>query len=186
MKKYLFCAFLFLNGCAELADNALFVSISACNLTQKIESVLNNSSSCKICDDLIAECDQLIIRLKKLGLHEKIPQFKNYRARLVKLCLEHEFYRTQRRIQFHFKGYSDAANEDVVTLISETQSVVQALKNAQLLYYADKLESYIDVLMFGKKAVQCSINDVQNLIMAPPVNVPPLKFNCTSVPCGCN
>lgn len=185
MKKYLLCFCLLLNGCAEFADNELFVSISACNLTRKIESVLDNSS-CKICDNLIAECDQLILRLKRLGLHEKIPQFENYRAKLVKLCLEHKFYLTQRRIQLHFKGYSDAANEDIVTLISDTQHVVLALKNAHLLYYADKLESYIDVLMFGKKAVQCSINDVQSLIIAPLVNVPPLKFNCNLEVCGCH
>lgn len=184
------CVFL-TSCCHKELDNPVFASVSACYLETKINSVLN-CPEYETSDKLISELNCLIARLKCLEMRDKIAHFEALKQKLLTICLERSAILMERRIQMHFKGLSNAATEDVVTLISAAQAVVKSLKNANLMYYANKLESYIDVLMFGKKAIQSSIDDTQRLISSPLISPPPIKFNCglpsdtprTNCPCN--
>jgi hypothetical protein len=52
---------------------------------------------------------------------------------------------------------------DISTLISETRSISARLKRAGMMKKANKFDSYTDVLMFGNRTIDESLNDVMKL-----------------------
>lgn len=65
------------------------------------------------------------------------------------------------KLRKHFIGYN---NEDVSSLIAETQEISYRLKAAKFNDLATKFDSYTDVLMYGNRTINESIQDTKELI----------------------
>jgi hypothetical protein len=65
-----------------------------------------------------------------------------------------------KKLQRHF---SSGRVGDISTLINETRIISAQLKNAGMTDQARKFDSYIDVLMFGNRTIDESLNDVITL-----------------------
>ncbi|MDR1982873.1 MAG: hypothetical protein LBQ08_03705 [Holosporaceae bacterium] len=74
-------------------------------------------------------------------------------------CLNAE--RHAEKLYRHFSGKRAG---DVSTLIMETRAVSAQLKASGMHKQANKFDSYIDVLMYGNKTIDESINDVIKLV----------------------
>ena len=65
------------------------------------------------------------------------------------------------KLRRHFSG---KLVEDVSTLIQETKTISSQLKAAGLKKQANEFDSYVDVLMFGNRTIDESLNDVMTLV----------------------
>ena len=65
-------------------------------------------------------------------------------------------------LRAHFSGRNVSA--DVSTLIAQTRSISTRLKQARMQKAANKFDSYTDVLMYGNKTIDESLNDVMDLV----------------------
>jgi hypothetical protein len=66
------------------------------------------------------------------------------------------------KLRRHFIRHSGP--EDISTLISETRVVSDMLKRKGRIEEANKFDSYIDVLTFGNRTIDESLNDVMDLV----------------------
>ncbi|MDR0677595.1 MAG: hypothetical protein LBF57_02900 [Holosporaceae bacterium] len=71
--------------------------------------------------------------------------------------------RHEEKLRRHFTGQS---TEDVSTLIQETKGIACRLRKAHMCTDANRFDSYTDVLVYGNKTIDESINDVMNLVRA--------------------
>jgi hypothetical protein len=65
------------------------------------------------------------------------------------------------KLRKHFKG---ERTEDVSTLISETKAVSARLRQSCMKEQANKFDSYVDVLTYGNRTIDESLNDVMELV----------------------
>jgi hypothetical protein len=53
---------------------------------------------------------------------------------------------------------------DVSTLIAETRAISAQLRRSCMKEQANKFDSYVDVLMYGNRTIDESLNDVMKLV----------------------
>ncbi len=78
-------------------------------------------------------------------------------------CIERLADRHEQKLRQYFTNGSKD-NTDVSTLISETRAISRKLKAAGMKQRANRFDSYIDVLTYGNKTLDESIEDVENLV----------------------
>jgi len=66
------------------------------------------------------------------------------------------------KLRDHFKG---KRTNDVSTLISETRAISNHLKQLSMHQKANKFDSYIDVLTYGNRTLDESLDDVMTLVV---------------------
>jgi hypothetical protein len=69
--------------------------------------------------------------------------------------------RHEKKLRRHFSG---ERVEDISTLISETKSISCQLKRSGRMREANRFDSYVDVLTYGNRTVDESLDDVMRLI----------------------
>jgi hypothetical protein len=63
-----------------------------------------------------------------------------------------------------YRHFSGRRMGDVSTLIVETRAISAQLKASGMYKQANKFDSYIDVLMYGNRTIDESLNDVMELV----------------------
>ena len=72
-----------------------------------------------------------------------------------------EARRHAEKLRLHFGGHRMG---DVSSLIAETKAISMELKRINNRKLANKFDSYIDVLSFGNRTLEESVNDMKDLV----------------------
>ncbi len=76
--------------------------------------------------------------------------------RIMDIAIKHE-----EKLRHHFMGHRAG---DISSLINETRSISQKLKREGFLKVANRFDSYADVLIYGNRTLNESVQDMFNLV----------------------